>query len=1319
MSTIADLLIKIGADSSGLNSELKNAKGQIDKTFEPSPIKGFTDALNGTSASVEGFASKVAKAAALAGAGFGFAQLISGAVEAGSRIHDLTEAMGVSAAEASMFSRTVAIAGGDIQTASTALMKLDKTLTGGGTAAEKAQIMLQAVGVSLQDSNGKLLPVNQQLEALAEGYQKAAKAGYQQEFIMNTLGAKGMALAGTLREYAEAKEQAAKISGIGLDPDEMDRLSKELTTLKMQASSIGLATGAALAPIVEAYLPYIMTGLSNTAKFLAANKEQIVDITRDVVALLAVYKTLQALQAASRAVGGLFGSAGSTAAEEALTRVQEKAIEKRIKMVQAAALAEEKAYYQSLSTMQATEAEKTAIYAKFVKQREIQAAEEAAAIRNAMTAAYAQVNAAATESAAVQSAAGAKVAGQAAVTSAAIATTGTAATGAAVKTVGAATTSVTAIGTIKSAVWGLIGGWMGVAAAIAYATYKLFQYKQAQFNKEYYQDVVQYNGQDYKKFGDTWKLREVNDSENIALGEGTYKYSEVSDSDLAAVLDNLNEEKKAQSSASAAPTTPTTPPTDPNLEQFKKQLEDALAAANAAGSSGGSSTKEASTKVVDATPKQTEVQVPIGQLVAQEAANSVGMSFNTHNLDETLHEGLGGISEGCAQFASYAAKLAGVSGLNSADADDLKDAGVARGAYHSGDFTGAKEGDLLFWGYSGGSIQHVGINDGEGGHYAYNSNSSGGGPGVVHANDNEGYYSNDGYVPLGYLSMDKFTGGQTTSAMMDDAQKKQQEAIDRLNKAKDDAVRLFSEMSSAIGKESGTAYESGMASVADDVQKKAQEIARLQKEGVPDVTIKALTKELAEYQTTMSDKVEKQRKENLDKLVADTAKANAELKGDYKSLADAEYQSTLDALNKERDERLKAVAKDKNDKEAMAAVEEWYTAQTEAAAQKRADAYRESFDRQVEYAIKAHDMIQLQGVLSSQDGKDSREWDGRTEAMERYYDMWKAANVSVDEQMTAVAEKAQTGLQDFFTNLFTGENSFTDSILDLFDSIMTEILNQITEKWSAQIVTSLFGGFLNGNNGAQGNGLSIIGDASMAGLFNFSSIFGGGGGNGSGGNSAGISVGDMGVGALSTGLSALSTGLNTATTAVTAMGGATGTAGNLLGAYNVVQGVLNMTTKPAESATTVTTTAAMQALSAAAMSASIALKTMSVGGSGFFFFASGGYISGPGTSTSDSIPAMLSNGEYVINADAVSRVGAPLLDAINQGRSIRHFAGGGLVSGSGGSGIILKAGGTVQLNVSALDASSFVDFLRNGGGDTIKQLLLDNDRDYTGSTGVW
>jgi hypothetical protein len=43
-----------------------------------------------------------------------------------------------------------------------------------------------------------------------------------------------------------------------------------------------------------------------------------------------------------------------------------------------------------------------------------------------------------------------------------------------------------------------------------------------------------------------------------------------------------------------------------------------------------------------------------------------------------------------------------------------------------------------------------------------------------------------------------------------------------------------------------------------------------------------------------------------------------------------------------------------------------------------------------------------------------------------------------------------------------------------------------------------------------------------------------------------------------------------------------------------------------------------------------------------------GGVRGPGTGTSDSIPAMLSNGEYVLRSSAVRAVGVPLLDEINK-----------------------------------------------------------------------
>jgi hypothetical protein len=59
-------------------------------------------------------------------------------------------------------------------------------------------------------------------------------------------------------------------------------------------------------------------------------------------------------------------------------------------------------------------------------------------------------------------------------------------------------------------------------------------------------------------------------------------------------------------------------------------------------------------------------------------------------------------------------------------------------------------------------------------------------------------------------------------------------------------------------------------------------------------------------------------------------------------------------------------------------------------------------------------------------------------------------------------------------------------------------------------------------------------------------------------------------------------------------------------------------------------------------------------------FAEGGLVRGPGTGTSDSIPAMVSNGEYIVKASATKKY-LPLLSAINNNR-LPAFAEGGLVS---------------------------------------------------------
>ena len=124
--------------------------------------------------------------------------------------------------------------------------------------------------------------------------------------------------------------------------------------------------------------------------------------------------------------------------------------------------------------------------------------------------------------------------------------------------------------------------------------------------------------------------------------------------------------------------------------------------------------------------------------------------------------------------------------------------------------------------------------------------------------------------------------------------------------------------------------------------------------------------------------------------------------------------------------------------------------------------------------------------------------------------------------------------------------------------------------------------------------------------------------------------------------------------------------------------------------------------------------------------ATGGSVDGPGTGTSDSVPAMLSNGEYVLNAQAVDRLGVPFLNGLNTGR-LRGFASGGLVGSGGVAGYKAERGsnsGQVQsvnlsMNVSAMDASSFGDFLNRGGLDVVCQALYDNNRNFASEAGVW
>ncbi|WP_289328819.1 phage tail length tape measure family protein [Pseudomonas sp. 'CRE Jenny 4'] len=94
-------------------------------------------------------------------------------------------------------------------------------------------------------------------------------------------------------------------------------------------------------------------------------------------------------------------------------------------------------------------------------------------------------------------------------------------------------------------------------------------------------------------------------------------------------------------------------------------------------------------------------------------------------------------------------------------------------------------------------------------------------------------------------------------------------------------------------------------------------------------------------------------------------------------------------------------------------------------------------------------------------------------------------------------------------------------------------------------------------------------------------------------------------------------------------------------------------------------------------------------------FSTGGHVSGPGTGTSDSIPARLSDGEFVVNAAATKR-NRGLLEAINSNERVS------VSGGSGGGGVSLTQSAGVVVNIHE-DASrgGQVQSRNEGGRDIV------------------
>lgn len=586
MSVISALMVRIGADSSGIRKELKNTKKEIGNAFSLGPILNFNNALTGTTANVGMLINKFNSATLALGTGFGLTSIISGAVAAGAAVKDLSDKLQISTAEAENFSRIIKLTGSDADTAAAAMMRLDSAISGNGESAQKTRAVLDAVGVSLTDQNGKLLPINEQLKNLALGYQAATQAGYGQEFIMNTLGVRGMALTQTLMKYNEAAEDAGKIKSIGLDVNQMAELDRQLTVTQAQLEQLKLAGGAAFAPLVQDILPLLTEGLSATASLISENKDLIEFFSTGLIAAGAAVKTAQIAQTIK---SWTEATQTAIAATNTLDKMQEASISRRLNTIRATQKKEEQLMIKEVNARKITEAEKEKIITDSCVKIQMKYAETSARIEAEMRSAYQKVNAQAKISAAGQVQA--------------IATTGVAAQAAGGKMVTASAAASGAVTSLTKNIWNLVGGWYAVAAAIGFAFEKLVEFKQEK-SKEIIGDIYVGN-QQYRRGADgAFYRQDINMEAEDAFD--TYTETHVTD----------EEELAAVRAAYLAkhPVQKTETPKTPDVEKYKNVFG---AVGGGDGGSGGKS-KGSAGKETDPEKEEQERRQKLQRSVEQE-----------------------------------------------------------------------------------------------------------------------------------------------------------------------------------------------------------------------------------------------------------------------------------------------------------------------------------------------------------------------------------------------------------------------------------------------------------------------------------------------------------------------------------------------------------------------------------------------------------------------------------------------------------------------------------------------------------------------------
>ena len=271
-------LRRLGKEYANVGQQM-NAAGRQAGTFGARMQRGIAQAHSGLTKLSNGFSLLNAKTAAVMAAlstGAGLFTLTKGAMEAGENVYRLSKRLHTSAGEASQLNRTFQLAGMDVMTVIPLIARLDKQIESAGASGNDTTAALERFGVTIQDQQGNLLPLNDQLAQLAKGYQYAVDMGQEEAYTAEVLGARGAALVPLLEQYQDLMQISANVQTTGLlNPEESHKTWLEWKQMEMELGQLKGAIGAALLPVSKELMPEVTEAFRLLVQEISEHKDDI------------------------------------------------------------------------------------------------------------------------------------------------------------------------------------------------------------------------------------------------------------------------------------------------------------------------------------------------------------------------------------------------------------------------------------------------------------------------------------------------------------------------------------------------------------------------------------------------------------------------------------------------------------------------------------------------------------------------------------------------------------------------------------------------------------------------------------------------------------------------------------------------------------------------------------------------------------------------------------------------------------------------------------------------------------------------------------